>query len=464
MSKKRRRELILNKITKTLVLSALSATTALGSMGVFGPGLTTASAVDLSGWAISEYQAANAAGLCSYAVVSNNMTDNITRQEFCELAVNLYKKLTNEQLVEPAGSPFTDTDNKAVKQAYVYGLVSGTSDTTFTPDRLVTREEMAKMLVGVLTSSESDFYLSDGESDSYVINEFEDGDSVSSWAKSAVITSLNYSLMNGVTSDYLAPTGATTREQAIASVNRAYNKFGENDGYELAAPVIVLPTDNAEIEEGSFNVEWTATPGAEKYIYVIKDSDGEAVDKFETTETSVKVESRKLKGNNDYSIMVGAIMADGSECYSVPVDFKYKSSKKSSALLRSKSYVADNETAQKLVDTAADYLGVPYVWGGTSPSGFDCSGFVQYVCKQNGISIERVADDQLHKSGSYVKKSDLQPGDLVFFGSGDYATHVGMYVGDGMMIHAPSTGKSIMYTSIESDYYKSRYIGAKRVY
>ncbi len=464
MSKKRRRELILNRITKTLVLSALSATTALGSMGVFGPGLTTASAVDLSGWAISEYQAANAAGLCSYAVVSNNMTDNITRQEFCELAVNLYKKLTNEQLVEPAGSPFTDTDNKAVKQAYVYGLVSGTSDTTFTPDRLVTREEMAKMLVGVLTSSESDFYLSDGESDSYVINEFEDGDSVSSWAKSAVITSLNYSLMNGVTSDYLAPTGATTREQAIASVNRAYNKFGENDGYELAAPVIVLPSDNAEIEEGSFNVEWTATPGAEKYIYVIKDSDGEAVDKFETTETSVKVESRKLKGNNDYSIMVGAIMTDGSECYSVPVDFKYKSSKKSSALSSSKSYTADNETAQKLIDTAADYLGVPYVWGGTSPSGFDCSGFVQYVCKQNGISIARVADDQLHKSGSYVKKSDLQPGDLVFFGSGDYATHVGMYVGDGMMIHAPSTGKSIMYTSIESDYYKSRYIGAKRVY
>lgn len=463
LSRKRRRELILNKITKTLVLSALSATTALGSMGVFGPGLTTVSAVDLSGWAISEYQAANAAGLCSYAVVSNNMTENITRQEFCELAVNLYKKLTNEQLASPAGSPFTDTDSVAVAQAYCYGLVSGTSDTTFTPDRLVTREEMAKMLVSTLTASEADFTLSDGDSDAYVIDGFEDGDKVSSWAKSAVITTLNYSLMNGVTSAHLAPTGATTREQAIASVNRSYEKFSENDGYDLAAPVIVLPTDNSEIQEGSFNVEWTATPGAVKYIYMIKDSEGDAVDTFETTQTSVKIESNKLKGNNDYSLMVGAVLADGSECYSVPVDFKYKSLKKESSST-AQSYTANSEKAQSLIDTAAQYLGVPYVWGGTSPSGFDCSGFVQYVCKQNGISIARVADDQLHKSGTYVKKSDLQPGDLVFFGSGDYATHVGMYVGDGMMIHAPSTGKNIMYTSIESDYYKSRYIGAKRVY
>ena len=459
--KRKRRDYILNKITKTLVLSALSAITAFGSMAVNGPGVTGASAADLSDWAISEYQAANEAGLCSYAVVSNSMTDNITRQEFCELAVNLYKKLTNDtNMIVPQQSPFSDTDNVAVSQAYCYGLVSGTGDDTFTPNRLVTREEMAKMLVSTLTASEASFDLSDG-SDSYIIDSFSDGSKVSEWAKTSVITTLKYSLMNGVTSESFAPSGATTREQAIASINRSYEKFRESAGYILALPQIVLPTDNAEIEEGTFEIAWTTTPGAEKYVYVIKDSEGDAVERYETTGASATIDSKKMKGGNYYSVMVGAILSDGSECYSVPVDFKYKAFQRTTAT--EKKYLANNPKAQALLDTAAQYLGVPYVWGGTTPSGFDCSGFVQYVCKQNGISIARVADDQLHKSGYSVTKNQLQPGDLVFFGSGDYATHVGMYVGDGMMIHAPSTGKNIMYTSIESDYYKSRYIGARRV-
>lgn len=122
-----------------------------------------------------------------------------------------------------------------------------------------------------------------------------------------------------------------------------------------------------------------------------------------------------------------------------------------------------------LVGAAKRLLGVPYVWGGTSPKGFDCSGLVQYVAGQNGISTHRVSKDQYKYDGQKVEsQSELQPGDLLFFdthGKNDgNVSHVGIYAGDGKMIHAPHTGDVVKIVNFsKSSYYQNAYVGAKRL-
>jgi cell wall-associated NlpC family hydrolase len=449
----------LNKIAKKVISAALALT---ASVTAF----TTASAADLSGWAISEYISANESGLVSYSVVSNNLKADITREEFCELIVNLYKKLTNEELSNSVSSPFTDTDSLAVAQAYCYGIVSGTDDTTFTPDRLVTREEMAKMLVRTLTAGEADIEIPT-DSDTSLIDGFWDKNEISSWAQDSVVTALKYSLLNGETDYTLNPLGSTTREQAIASVNRSYHKFAASN-YTLSLPEIISPSDGSEIEKSDITVEWMPVSGAFEYRVIVKDQNGNSLSTTSVIDsTSLTIGKDQLPVNNDYIITVGAVMPDQSEVYSMPVDFRYYSIAANPVIEPIQSTVISDSSAspaaQRVLDTAAKYLGVPYVWGGTTPSGFDCSGFVQYVYAECGYSITRTTYTQWDNDGSYVSRANLQPGDLVYFGTDGSPSHVGLYVGNGTMIHAPSTGKTVQYTSIDSDYYTSRFMGGKRI-
>ncbi|MBP1744703.1 MAG: hypothetical protein H6Q58_1681 [Firmicutes bacterium] len=112
-------------------------------------------------------------------------------------------------------------------------------------------------------------------------------------------------------------------------------------------------------------------------------------------------------------------------------------------------------SADAVIAYASNFLGVPYVWGGTTPAGFDCSGFVKYVFAHFSITLPRVAADQ-QKVGTYVSREDLQPGDLVFFG--EPAHHVGIYVGNGYMIHAPHTGDVVKIAPLNSDFSYGRRI------
>lgn len=123
----------------------------------------------------------------------------------------------------------------------------------------------------------------------------------------------------------------------------------------------------------------------------------------------------------------------------------------------------DLRKAQMMIEFAKQYLGVPYVWAGRSPGGFDCSGYIYYVFEHFGVSLPRMADGQF-EVGIPIPRNDLQPGDLVFFSTYEPGpSHVGIYLGNEQFLHASSGAGHVTITPMANPYHRDRYIGARRV-
>src|SRR5688572_26237265 len=119
--------------------------------------------------------------------------------------------------------------------------------------------------------------------------------------------------------------------------------------------------------------------------------------------------------------------------------------------------------AGSVVRTALDFLGVPYRNGGTDPAGFDCSGFVQYVLARHGLVVPREVRDQ-YLAGREIDLKDAQPGDLIFFETvSPGASHVGMVVGEGRFVHAPSSRGVVRVEAYVANYWSIRIVGARRI-
>lgn len=126
---------------------------------------------------------------------------------------------------------------------------------------------------------------------------------------------------------------------------------------------------------------------------------------------------------------------------------------------------APGDRIQAVLKRAMGLLGTPYRWGGTSPdAGFDCSGLVNYVFRTTlGIELPRVSRDMAN-NGVKVERSALSAGDLVFFGRrGKRVDHVGIYVGDGRFVHAPSKGRDVTVSRLDTGYWAGRFLQARRV-
>lgn len=159
----------------------------------------------------------------------------------------------------------------------------------------------------------------------------------------------------------------------------------------------------------------------------------EAVKSFQSTQG---MEADGLVGPSTYSALMGREMPQVSRSF--------------------------NSISRRVIANSMNYIGVPYVFGGTSPSGFDCSGYVRYVFANAGIYLPRTADAQ-YEVGMPVSRDELIPGDLVFFSTYDYgASHVGIYLGDGSFINA-SSSRGVAIDSLYSGYWGSCYIGARRI-
>ena len=173
-----------------------------------------------SEWAKEELYKVNEQNLMPWIFDKEDLTTNITRREFAYVAVKLYEKITNEKLVESKENPFTDTSDIEVLKAYNIGITNGTSATTFEPDTLITREQMATMMTRALTKAGIDTKV-----DLSKASKFADDSEMHDWGRESIYFMSNIEIIKGVGNNTFSVLGNATREQALLISVRSAEKF-----------------------------------------------------------------------------------------------------------------------------------------------------------------------------------------------------------------------------------------------
>lgn len=312
-----------------------------------------------SKWAKAEIDKAIEAGLIPDKL-GGEYRSNITREEFSEIAVNLYEALSGKEGAIQGENPFTDTQNTKVIIANSLGIVNGIGGGKFAPDDAITRQEISVMLYRTLQAAKPEYDYS-----SKYGRIFADYDMISPWARDAVGYLYGIEVVNGVGDNRFEPKGNTSREEAIVLAKRMHEKASAAKNNIIAS--------------------------------------------------------------------------------------------------RAGTSRQNNSMELKLAKLIAQEMGKPYQWGGTGPNSYDCSGLVYSIYGKLGITLPRTASSQAG-AGTYISKDELEYGDLVFFArDGKNIHHVGIYIGDGLMVHAPQSGDVVKKTTIMSGYYDRVYYTARRV-
>ena len=384
-----------------------------------------------------------------------DLSQDITRGEMCELAVYALERIVGYSIIPEYDDYFSDATEEYILKAYELGIVEGYPDGTFQPNDKLTRQEFFQIIENFCNAAAFLPYA-----DGTYLTDFADNETVSFWAAEAAQICVKYGYVNGkaeTDGTYLDPQGNTSRQEAMAMFLRAYKSLNEYYYYILNAEVVI---DNIQTPDSYETGENT----------VVEDVKVIGVDKHMMVNASgLNIRSSWSKESDILGVVnYGADLTVTGLGENGWVQVLYKGQ----VGYVNGEYVQDYEqvdntasaTAVDIANFALTFVGYPYVYGAESPSsGFDCSGLVYYCFGQYGISLKRTADDQMNYNGTAVSRDNLQVGDLVFFGSGSYANHVGIYIGSGNFVHAANPSSGVRVSSLNETYYANRYIGARRI-
>ena len=430
-------------------MKKLKRLTALALALVMVLGLTTgagAAGAKYSSWFAPYYKEMQELGILPSSFTSGDLTATITRGEMCELAVVAFEKATGNVIDELERTDyFTDTTDKNILKAYEYGIVSGYPDGSFQPNKTLTRQEFFKIIQNFC---EAAAYTSTRSKD---LSAFADAGSIGSWAREAAQLCVSNAFVDGTktgSSYYLRPTAGASRQEAMVMFLRSYKDVRQ--WYYVNITTASVDIDASEIDvtvEDYSATMYTTTAVNARDRWTAKSASYGVLDIY----TAVTVTGKCSHGwyRVQYKGHIAYIKGD------------YLSTESGGQSIGGGS--SGGSTATDIANFAMSFVGYSYVWGGMSPStGFDCSGLMYYVLTQYGYSMKRVANDQMTQ-GTAISRDNLQVGDLVFFGYGSYANHVGMYIGGGNFVHASTPSTGVRVNSLNETYYNTRYIGARRI-
>ena len=275
-----------------------------------------AGAKDLSDWAANDFRDLSANGVLIVETVKEDLGENITRGEFCNLITNIYQTKTKVTIRTHEKNAFTDTTDESILKAYKLGIVSGRDDGAFYPDDFVTRQEMAAMISRLLKLMSNSYIIYENQVRDYN-QKFCDSADTDKWAISDMAAVSGVGIINGNEDKMVEPKKNATREQAICMLNRVYDGFVQNKTLYQIPKIKKFSTSGDETHR--ITLQWSYTPNVNTYSVIIKQEGKEAqIIELSSNCTEISSYNTQMNCDEEFDVYVGASLKSGVWVFSLP--------------------------------------------------------------------------------------------------------------------------------------------------